>query len=384
MPVHLRMCEKIWIVSSVSLQKFFENSRQAADRAQSFAVEGNEMQAIAFYLPQFHSIVENDVVYGKGFTEWDNVRSAKPLFRGHYQPKIPHKTFGYYNLLDEKFLVFQHEIAYENGIEGFCYYYYNLAGKRLLEKPVDIINKNTSIKNRFCLCWDHHSWYNNKNNHKNIFIEQVYSRQNALNLFDDLRQYFENERYIKIDGRPLLCIWAPEKNPLIIEYADILHEQAQKCGYPGIWLAGVAAFADCHPNLLGLDSMIEYAPNWNREAMLSGSEDSPRIYSYPETLRIMVSKKITNYIYNRCVFPGWDNTPRRGPGGIVFVDSSVDIYKACLEFIIQYTQMCLPPTMQYVFLNAWNEWGEGCILEPDERNGFTYLKATRDVIRKYA
>lgn len=342
------------------------------------------MNTIAFYLPQFHAIRENDITYGKGFTEWDNVRSAKPLFDGHYQPKIPHSTFGYYNLLDEKFLTFQHEIAYENGIGGFCYYYYNLAGKRLLETPVDIINKSTTIKNKFCLCWDHHSWYNNKNNQKNIFIEQIYNRQNALDLFADLKQYFDNERYIRIDGKPLFCIWAPEKNPLINEYADIWHEQAQRCGYPGIWLAGVAAFADCNPSIFGLDSMIEYAPNWNRKALLSKEDDSLRIYSYPETLRVMLQKELPDYIYNRCVFPGWDNTPRRGSEGIVFIHSSPALYKMYLEFIAEYTYIYLPATMQYIFLNAWNEWGEGCMLEPDKRNGFIYLQITRDVMKKYA
>lgn len=346
--------------------------------------KGNKMQAIAFYLPQFHSIPENNRKYGNGFTEWDNVRSAKPLFDGHYQPKIPHKTFGYYNLIDEKFLIFQHEVAYENGVECFCYYYYNLSGKRLLEKPVDIINKNKIIKNKFCLCWDHNSWCNNRNNQKNVFIEQVYSSENAVGIFDDLEQYFENERYIKIDGKPLLCIWAPEKNPLIREYADIWHEQAQKRGYSGIWLAGVAAFADCHPGMLGLDSMIEYAPNWNRKALLSGKGDSLRIYSYPETLRIMSGKRLPKYLYNRCAFPGWDNTPRRGSGGIVFIKSSPEMYRAYLEAIVEYTRLYLPPTMQYVFLNAWNEWGEGCMLEPDEKYGFTYLQITRDVMKNYA
>lgn len=342
------------------------------------------MQAVAFYLPQYHVIPENEQIYGKGFTEWENVRRAKPQFARHYQPHIPHKTFGYYNLLDEKFLTFQHQLAYENGVGAFCYYYYNFSGQRLLEKPVDIINNNSSIHNNFCLCWDHNSWYNNRNTEKPIFLQQQYNAANARQLFADLRQYFENDRYIKIEGKPFFAVFAPERHPRMSEYADILREEALKAGFPGIWLAGVEAYVGQHPSAYGFDSMLEFAPNWHPENLLSQPGEALRIFDYPATLRMMANKEIPDYVRNRCAFPGWDNTPRRGGKAALAVNNSPELYKLYLEYLATYTRSYLPDKMQYIFINAWNEWGEGCHLEPDEKYGFAWLKATRDVIDKYS
>lgn len=341
------------------------------------------IEAIAFYLPQFHPIPENDAIYGKGFTEWDNVQNASPLFEGHAQPNRPHPVFGYYDLTDEKFLRLQHEMAYENMVKNFCYYYYNFSGKRLLEKPLDLINNNRSIKNRFCLCWAHGSWYNNRTNIRDIFIQQQYTPDNARNLFHDLLQYFENERYITIDGKPLFCVFAPENNPLMSTYTEIWREEAHKHGFSGIWIAGVLAFVDIHPATLGLDSMIEFAPHWHNEALIAHNPNGPRIYDYNQTLRIMLGTNIPNYLMNRGVFPGWDNTPRRGKNGIVFINNNVDVYATYLEGMIEYTREYLPGNMQYIFINAWNEWGETCYLEPDMRNGFSYLQVTKNVFAKY-
>lgn len=341
------------------------------------------MRAVAFYLPQYHAIPENSAIYGEGFTEWDNVRRAAPLFQDHYQPHVPHHTIGYYNLLDEKFLVFQHELAREYGIGAFCYYYYNFSGKRLLEKPVDIINRNRTIKNDFCLCWDHNSWYDNHDNERRIFLKQVYSPANALQIFDDLCKYFENDRYIKIDGKPFVAVFAPERNPLIRQYAEIWRRAASKRGLPGLWLAGVEAFTGRNPAAYGFDSMIEYAPNWHQETLLSQPGYPLRVFDYPATVRIMAAKEIPGYIRNRCIFPGWDNTPRRGNAGALAVNNTPEMYKVWIEYAAKYTQACLPANMRYLFINAWNEWGEGCHLEPDEKNGFSLLRITRDIMARY-
>lgn len=338
------------------------------------------MQAVAFYLPQYHVIPENEEIYGKNFTEWDNVKKATPQFPGHYQPHVPHSTFGYYNLLDEKFITFQHKLAYENGVDAFCYYYYNFGGHRLLEKPVDIINRNQNIPNNFCLCWDHNSWYNNHTNDKLIFLTQQYNAENARQLFADLSQYFENDRYIKIDGKPFFAVFAPERHPLIREYAEILREEALKRGFPGIWLAGVEAYLGQNPQAYGFDSMIEFAPNWHPENLLSKLGEPLRVFDYPSTLRKMIEKPAPNYIRNRCSFPGWDNTPRRGGKAALAINNSPDLYKLHLEYLAAYTKANLPPNMQYIFINAWNEWGESCHLEPDEKYGFAWLKATREVM----
>ncbi len=340
------------------------------------------MDAIAFYLPQYHAIPENDAVYGKGFTEWDNVRQARAFFPGHYQPR-PHASIGYYNLLDEKFLILQHRLAYENGVKAFCYYYYNFAGKRLLERPLDLIADEKRIENKFCLCWAHPSWYNNRDNKKTLFLEQHYSPANAVQLLDDLERYFEKDRYILIDGKPLLTVFAPERNPEMKNYVDIWRERADKRGY-SLWIAGLEAYAAFQPSLLGLDSMIEFAPDWNKEALLSDPSSSLKIFDYPRVLRKMLEKPVPNYIRNRCVFPGWDNTPRWGANGALAVNADPKLYKLHLDAMCEYTRAVLPANMQYVFINAWNEWGEGCALEPDVKYAYAYLNNTREVLSKYA
>lgn len=342
------------------------------------------MRAIAFYLPQFHVIPENEAVYGPGFTEWDNVRSARPLFEGHQQPRIPHNVLGYYDLLDERSLVLQHYLAYSNGIEGFCYYYYNMAGHRLLEKPLDIINASRDIRNSFCLCWDHNNWYDNTKKERDVpFIRQVYSREHARNMLHDLERYFSNPRYIKIDGKPLFLVFAPERCPGIEVYADIWRNEAEVLGFPGLCLAGVEAFVGCSPSLFGFDCMVEYAPNWHTENMVYGMENPPRRFDYQQTVKSMLNKPMPDYPEMRCVFPDWDNTPRRGKNGIVSVNVSPEVFRVALEGMAEFTRNFVPRQLQYLFINAWNEWGEGCHLEPDQRYGFTYLNIVNEVMKRY-
>lgn len=342
------------------------------------------MEAIAFYLPQYHVIPENEAIYGKGFTEWDNVKSALPQFNGHIQPKIPHPSIGYYNLLDESFLTFQHRLAWENGVKNFCYYYYNMSGKKiLLEKPIKIACKNKNIKNGFCLCWAHNHWYNNRLANKSIFIKQEYSIENAKLIFDDFSKYFESERYLKIRGLPLFSIFAPERNKLMKEYSEIWREEAHKRGWPGIWLAGVEAYTGIEPKLLGLDSMIEFAPSWPVYAQLSSQNESFRRLDYAKTLQFMIGKDVPEYIRNRCIFPFWDDTARRGHRALAAVNVLPELYKVYLECIIEYTKTYLPSDLQYIFINAWNEWGEGCYLEPDMQYGFTYLKITKKIMGEF-
>lgn len=340
------------------------------------------MECLAFYLPQYHVIPENEGVYGKGFTEWDNVRSARPLFEGHEQPNVPHKHIGYYNLLDRDFLILQHNMAYDYGVHGFCYYYYNMAGKCLLEQPLRIINTSTEIRNNFCLCWDHSSWYNNQKPERPIFIEQQYSLTNAANVFADLLQYFQNRRYIKVKGKPLFCIWAPERHPMLKEYIGIWRNLARKNELPGLFLAGVQAYQGFTPKDYNLDGAVEFAPGWTPKTCLTPANAQPRLMDYAATATMMLERPVSPYIRMRCLFPSWDNTPRRGKYGIVTVNLSLDIYRTWLKALIAYTKLYLPPDLQYIFINGWNEWGEGCYLEPDMRNGYAYLEATREIMQK--
>lgn len=342
------------------------------------------MECVAFYLPQYHVIPENEAVYGPGFTEWANVLAARPLFDGHQQPEVPHQDFGYYNLLDENFLVFQHQVAREHGIGAFCYYYYNLAGKPLLEKPLRLINQNKLIKNRFCLCWDHASWHNNQVATRPAFLKQEYSLKNAALIFSDLLQYFGNERYLRVKGKPLFCVWAPERHPLLKEYVSLWRGLATKNGLRGLWLAGVQAYQGSAPQEFGLDGAVEFAPSWSRESCLTAADARPRLMDYAATASAMLARPVPPYLRLRCLFPAWDNTPRRGAHGIATVNLSLDIYKIWLSALVAYTRSYLPSDLQYIFINGWNEWGEGCHLEPDARLGYAYLQATREVMRTQA
>jgi lipopolysaccharide biosynthesis protein len=349
----------------------------------------NDMQAVAFYLPQFHVIPENEAVYGKGFTEWRNVASAVPLFTGHYQPHEPHEPPGYYDLTDEKILTMQHRLACDNGVSAFCYYYYNMAGRPLLNKPLKLVNKNVHIKNSFCLCWDHTSWYDNRQPARTTpFIAQRYSEEAARSLIRDLEQYFVNPRYIRIHNRPLLLVWAPERFeansglPMAL-YSAVWREEARRMGLEGLYLAGLESFMGNHPKLFDFDCMVEFAPNWDKKNEVSLPGEQPRRIDYIKTVNDMLLKPKPDYIRMRCAFPSWDNTPRRGKHGIASVNASPGAFGRMLETMAGYTQKNLPEDHQYLFINAWNEWGEGCHLEPDKKFGFTYLDIVRDTLKKF-
>ena len=345
--------------------------------------QGACMQCIAFYLPQFHPVPENDAVYGPGFTEWDNVRAARPLFQGHYQPHIPHKTVGWYSLLNETFLVSQHEMAFRSGITAFCYYYYNFFGHTILEKPLKIIRNNPAIRNNYCLCWAHPGWYDNRVGPQAIFVRQDYALEHAKPLYWAMASYFEDPRYITIDGKPLLLLWAPERHPHLRAYTEILRKESHIHGLPGLCLAGVEAYTPSQPESLGLDCMVEFAPNWLPENHVSPPGVLPVQIDYDKTLTFMLHKEIPPYIRLRCTFPGWDNTPRRGLHGIACVNTSLASFEYALNFLAKYTKNVLPPSFQYLFINAWNEWGEGCHLEPDIRNGGKYIHAVKKILDAY-
>lgn len=343
------------------------------------------MEPIAFYLPQFHAIAENDLWWGKGFTEWDNVKTAIPYFTNHYQPHVPHKNIGYYNLLDQDVVEYQHSLAYNYGVKNFCYYYYNFSGKTLLEKPLKIINENQNIKNNFCLCWANQDWtriWYGQN--KDILIKQEYSIKNAAIIFKDMLEYFLNPRYIKIDNKPLLLTFSPDRNSLINEYSKMWREMALNSGFAGIYLIGVEAMSmGTDPVEYGFDAGLEFAPDWSCAVQLSKKGEKPRILDYSATVKNTLKKPVPPYTRLRCVFPGWDNTPRYKQAGIVFSNYSPGAFKYAIDFSIKYTQEYLPQNLHYIFINAWNEWGEGCHIEPDEHKGYLNLKIIRQAFKNY-
>jgi hypothetical protein len=342
------------------------------------------LKALAFYLPQYHAIPENDRWWGEGFTEWNNVRSAQALFDGHYQPHVPHARVGYYDLSDPAFIERQHALALRYGIAGFCYYYYNFSGRNPLERPLRHVRSNASIRNEYCFCWANHDWTRTwYGQDKEVLLKQEYSLANAEQLFEDVAQYFADTRYIKVEGKPLFLVYAPEFNPMMREYADLWRKNAQKSGYPDVFLVSVEALmVGANPDTYGFDAALEFAPDWTCVAQISPANVKPRLLDYQGTVKNMLCKAVPHYPRMRCVFPGWDNTPRYKERGIIFTDGSLGAYRFALESAVRYTKETLPDFLQYLFINAWNEWGEGCHLEPDEKNGFLPLQITADVLAR--
>ena len=340
------------------------------------------IKPIAFYLPQFHPIPENDAWWGKNFTEWHNVRQATPLFEGHYQPHIPHNTIGYYDLRDKNFLIKQHSIAKRYGIFGFCYYYYFFNGKTLLETPLKIIRSTPAIQTNYCLCWANgnwtRAWYGQN---KETLISNSYGKENAKSFIEAITPYLLDDRYIRIDEKPLLLVYEPESIEEIREYAEIWQQHAQRLGFKGIFLASVEAMTlGVPPSEYGFDAAVEFAPDWTQTVRVSDRQDTHRIFDYKETVKNMLLKAEPPYERFSCVFPSWDNAPRYKKSAISFINANPGIFKYFLRQAMERTRRRFPAERRFLFINAWKEWGEGCHLEPDERYGYTYLQILHEAL----
>jgi len=339
---------------------------------------------IAFHLPQFHAIPENDEWWGKGFTEWTNVTKAQPLFDGHYQPHVP-TDLGYYDLSKPSALKAQAALAQEYGIHGFCYYHYWFNGKLLLETPLHQMLKSGEPDFPFCLCWANEDWTRAWDGRSGeVLVGQKYSDADDIRHLHYLLNFFEDTRYIRIDDRPLFLVYRANRMPDARRTTDTWRSVARKLGIGELYLCRVESFPDEHsdPTLLGFDAAIEFQPDWQRlpSELKTPAFGSHRVYDYATVVGDMIQKPPAAYKRFPCVVPSWDNSPRRKTDAVIFLDSSPTLYKRWLQHAIKTTQK-LPAAEQLVFINAWNEWGEGNHLEPDQKFGTSYLEATRSVLQ---
>lgn len=357
----------------------------------------NDLRAIAFYLPQFHPVPENDEWWGRGFTEWRNVAKAKPLFPGHYQPHLP-ADLGFYDLRLPEVREAQAELARQHGIHGFCYYHYWFNGRRILERPFNEVLESGKPDLPFCLCWANENWTRVwDGGERNVLLEQHYSFEDDLAHIRSLIPAFKDPRYIRIDGKPLFLVYRTELLPDPAKTAALWQEEARKAGLPGLYLARVENFIrDVDPRTIGFDAAVEFAPDSSkagktlfrgRIAALLGKLNllpavfrDNRVYSYPATVQGMLSKPEPAYRWFRCVSPMWDNSARRSVNANIFIGSTPAIFKQWLGKIIAQTRQRYAGDERIVFINAWNEWAEGCHLEPDQKWGRAYLEATRDAL----
>ncbi len=355
----------------------------------------------SFYLPQFHPVPENDRWWGKGFTEWTNVKTAKPQFTGHYQPHQSDVGLGYYDLGDPKVMVRQADLARQYGIYGFVFYHYWFAGRRLLEKPVQSILKNKHFEMPFCFCWANESWTRRWDGmDDDVLMLQTYSPVDDLAHIRELIPFFKDERYYKHRGRPVLLVYRSEDLPEPEKTAELWRQEVRKAGFEDIYLLRVEGITDAiDPSNHGFDAAVEFAPDWrcltrrvylnkdgrwseDSEAAESGSVTN-RVFLYEDVVTAMQGKMSPAYKRYFGVFPAWDNSARRQEQGATIIHNATPVaYQHFLEQVIERTRRTFAEDDQLVFINAWNEWGEGCHLEADRRQGSALLEATFQALFK--
>lgn len=347
----------------------------------------NPVKLICFYLPQFHPIPENDKWWGEGFTEWTNVQPATAQFEGHYQPRIPGEL-GYYNLLDQGVQKRQVELAKLYGIGGFCFYFYWFAGKRLLETPIENYLQDSSLDLPFCLCWANENWSRRWDGlDSQILIAQQHSPEDDLAFIKHVARYMQDERYIRIDGKPLLVVYRPNLLPSAPKTAERWRKWCTKNGIGEIYLAYTQSFETVNPSTYGFDAAIEFPPNESSPPIVTNSvkpisdDFDCTVYEWRIFVENSKNYQKSNYTLFRGVCPAWDNTARRKNGSSVFINNTPTLYQRWLGNAIADTlENQTNPDERLIFVNAWNEWAEGAYLEPDERYGYAYLQATRNAL----
>lgn len=355
-----------------------------------------DVKMLAFYLPQFHTFPENDEWWGKGFTEWVNVKAADSRFEGHYQPRVPHADTGYYNLEDIEVLHKQAKLAKEHGIYGFCFYYYWFSGKRLMEKPVDMLLEHPEIDLPFCLCWANENWtraWDGMN--KNVLIAQEYSDQDDIQFMKDMKRYIDDGRYIRIHGKPLVMVYNPGQIPDCHKSFNKWREIAREIGIGEI-VIWTCQTANNTADLLGItdciEAEVEFPPHnmWLeslavRDIDLSGK--SAFIYNYQCLVEYLVNKlkneknKPTVPIHHSCMM-AWDNAARRKDAWFTYYAFSLKSLYRWVLAIANKAREDFDEEERYIFINAWNEWGEGTYLEADEKYGYANINTVAKALYK--
>lgn len=337
---------------------------------------------IAFFLTQFHPIPENDAWWGKGFTEWTNVTKAKPLFDGHDQPHLP-TDFGFYDLRVRATRHDQIRMAKQFGIDGFCYHYYWFSGTRLLNQPLDDMLADSESDMPFCLSWANENWTRRWDAAEHeILIAQRYLPDDDLNFIMSLIPFFSDPRYIRIDGAPFLIVYRPQHLPNARKTAEVWRNFCRSVGIGEIHICAALTHGNLDYVQFGFDSGVEFPPH-NTQCDNRGSSlafyrpFSGYAIEYADVATAYLQRQYEHNNVFRSVFPAWDNTARTGSRAVVVLGSSPANYEHWLAESIRRTREDFPGSDRFVFINAWNEWAEGCHLEPDRKYGRAFLEATK-------
>lgn len=359
-------------------------------------------RVIAMYLPQYHPIPENDKFWGTGFTEWRNVVQAKPLFKNHYQPRIP-ADLGFYDLRLDEVRCAQAEMARAAGVEGFMYWHYWLGnGRMLLERPFQEVLKSGKPDFPFCLGWANHSWTTktwtkgSRFGSDSMIMEQLYPGiEDYTNHFNYVLPAFRDSRYITVDGKPIFVVFDPEGMPDMREFIQLWRKLAQENGLPGIHFVGLRSGRTVTRDELmeiGFDAINERR-QWQAEAQCVGSTLLRRLksllswklgliknkYDYSKVIRYMNDDSCYDETVYPTILPGYDRTARAGIRATIYHGATPELFKKHVEETLNYVEN-KSPEHKIVFLKSWNEWGEGNYMEPDLKYGHQFLDALKAAV----
>lgn len=361
------------------------------------------IRTIAFYLPQFHPIPENDEWWGKGFTEWTNVVKAKPLFKNHYQPKLP-TELGLYDLRVPEVREQQALLAKEYGIEGFCYWHYWFGnGKRILERPFNEVLESGKPDFPFCLAWANETWTGIWHGLTNeILIEQTYpGREDYIDHFNNLLKAFKDKRYMRVEDKPIFVVYRPNAIPDIKLFVETFKQQAIENGLKGVYLIATNVPVDWDAEAKGFSAITPsnhdklayvrsestirnfYRKQLNRKKVSKVFKkifkQPTHVYEYKEAMKWFVRDEDSKSIIYPMVIPNWDNTARSGVNGFVLHNSTPELFKQVMQKAINKIKD-LPADKRIVFIKSWNEWAEGNYIEPDRKYGRKYLEVIKELI----
>jgi lipopolysaccharide biosynthesis protein len=374
------------------------------------------LRPIALYLPQFHPIPENDEWWGKGFTEWTNVTKAKPLFKDHYQPHLP-SDLGFYDLRVPEVREAQAQLAKEYGIYGFCYYHYWFNGRRILERPFQEVFESGKPDFPFMLCWANENWTRTwDGSDKEILLGQNYSEEDDKAHIRSLIPYFKDNRYIKVDGKPVFAVYRSTLFPDMKKTIRIWREEAKKegielylCRFENFGLTGAKYLED------GFDAAIDFQPygnfmvDYRKEAEKEYKKNAGRrlvnklkrtyykvkdyaryrelanvdnSLEYSKYVNFVMKQSFPDYKCYPGITPSWDNSARKKEGLLIFKNANPEAYGRWLQHIVKNYPVKGSQQENFIFINAWNEWAEGNHLEPCRKWGRKYLEVTRKVLEQ--
>jgi lipopolysaccharide biosynthesis protein len=371
---------------------FYEEAQEIRFRRMA-----SDPKLVAFYLPQYHPIPENDRNWGKGFTEWRNVAQAQPRFIGHNQPLFP-SDLGYYDLRVDEVIESQVNLAKRHGLYGFCFYYYWFSGKKVLDRPLNSFLEHKSWNFNFMICWANENWTKRWDGlNDDVIIAQKYLKDDPLKFIQDIENILLDERYIRINNRPVLAVYrtADLKDPS--KYSEVWRQYFKNKHKLELHLVSVMSFDNSNPQNIGFDAGIEFVPQGiNLKSESFENSEMPKVDISQKLIDSKFEGSVLNYrkvVLNKkfhdsypfptykCVMPSWDNDARKkGKGSTVFYYESPDLYAHWLDIAID---SHVKEQKELTFINAWNEWAEGTTLEPSIHYGHAILNRTSGILSKY-